>query len=414
MPERIPEGGPTQARTIARAILLALWLVVFGALTLTPQSTAHLDPNVAQLSACLICGARGTSDAVLNLLLLVPLGMLLNDLGWRPARVAGAALVLSAAIELDQHFIPGRFSNLGDVAWNTTGAWLGALLWCLRGRWLPGTGRDARRFRNFSVLIAPLVTFAFGWLMVPDWPAEPYWGQWTPDLGFMEQYKGRVLNARLDSFPLPSHQLPAHQQTRTMLMRDWTIEAALLKGPSPATLAPIVNIYDGKRQEVTMLGAIRQDLVYRERTRASRFRLDDPALWYPDALATAAVDDTVRVGVLRRGEHRCLMFNESEACPAFTPGRAWALVVPFHFWSTGARRGLDIAWMLLLLAPTGFWSERKREAAVSGAIAGLLLALAIAATRIVVPPWTEVAGAVLGLVGGYGLRMALGRWCLPT
>jgi glycopeptide antibiotics resistance protein len=402
-------SGPSRPWRTARTVLTAIWLVVVAALTLGPQPTGQRAPTIQQLSACLICGDRGTSDALLNLLLLAPLGFLWNDRGWRPLRVVGTALLMSASIELAQHFIPGRYSNLGDVVWNTTGAWAAAVLWSTRGRWLPGNARDAARLRNLAVAVAPLVTFAFGWLMAPAWPAEPYWGQWTPDLGFMEQYRGRVLEARLDSTPLSSHELPARQHTRNMLMHDWTMEAEVVKGPPPAALAPILNIYDGKQREVTMLGAIRQDLVYRERTRARRFRFDDPALWYPDALAGAAAGDTVNLKVVRRGRSRCLVVNGTEACPAFTPGRAWALLLPFRSLSSRVRESLDAAWVLLLLAPVGFWSVDTRRLAAAGLATAAGVALAVAMTRIVGPPWSEVVAAVVGLVAGHALRTSLTR-----
>jgi len=395
---------------VTRTVLAAIWLVVVAALTLSPQPTGHHGPALQLLSACLICGDRGTSDALLNLLLLAPLGLLLNERGWRPLRVVGTALLISASIEFAQHFIPGRYSNLGDVVWNTTGAWVAAVLWSARRRWLPGNAHDAARLRKLAILTAPLVTLMFGWLMAPDWPAEPYWGQWTPALGFMAQYRGSVVSARLDSTPLPSRRLPARQHPRSLLLRDWTIEAKVVKGPPTAGLAPIVNIYDGEQQEVTMLAALGEDLVYRERTRTRQLRFDDPARWAPGALSAVAPGDTMQVGVVRRGTSRCLVVNGSEACPAFTPGRAWALLLPFQPWPAWARESLDAAWMFALFLPVGFWSERRRDLVTSGTTAGLLLAVAVAVTRIVVPPWTEVGGAALGLIGGRCVRTAVGAF----
>ncbi len=389
-----------------RAVLALLWAAAVAGLTLTPQATVLREADLPQISACLVCGSRGTADAFLNLLLFLPFGILLRDRGWKLRHVAGLALALSTSIETSQHFIPGRYSNLADMLWNTTGAWVGAALWSLRARWLPGAGRDAARLRAFAVALPALATLAFGWLMKPVLPPEPYWGQWTPDLGFMEPYRGQVLEARLDSMGVPPGRFPPGAHPRRLLSGDWRLDARIVKGPPPTRLAPILNIYDGKRREVTMLGAVGQELVFRERTLATRVRLDDPALRVPGMLAGTPTGDTVAVGVMRRGGSRCLSVGGSERCPELTPGRAWALLLP-DSWSKGVRRSLDAVWMLLLLLPVGFWSERKRDAVTSGVAAGLLIGLAVAATRIGLPPWMEVGGAVLGVLVGYALRSAV-------
>lgn len=114
----------------ALVALCALWLLW---MTLRPQAlvTAELIPLAAPAVA------RGVSfgfliDKVGNVAVFAPLGAAaalaltgksrLTRL--LAATAAGAAL--SAAIELAQHFVPGRDSSLNDWLLNTLGAFIGA------------------------------------------------------------------------------------------------------------------------------------------------------------------------------------------------------------------------------------------------------------------------------------------------
>ena len=131
-----PEKTPTLAGVslvVWRRVALAAWFLVLVSLTLVPQPRLPVDRGLARISACLICGDRGASDAILNVLLFLPLGLLLEVPGWKARHVLVAAFVLSLSIEVLQVFVPGRYSNLGDVAWNTSGGWLGAFLGVRRG-----------------------------------------------------------------------------------------------------------------------------------------------------------------------------------------------------------------------------------------------------------------------------------------
>ncbi len=254
---------------------------------------------------------------------------------------------------------------------------------------------------------ASVVTFGFGWLLEPDWPKEPYWGQWTPDLGWMEQYSGSVVRATLDTIPIPPGRFPARESPRAILSENWTLDATAVKGTPPASLAPIVNVYDGEPREVLLVGALGEDLVFREHSRARLLRLDQPDLRLPGVMAQAAVGDTMHLQVMRRGGDRCLGFDGSTACPTFTPGRAWALLLYPEGVPGWMRTSADMLWAFLLLAPVGLWSERRSHLWVYGAATALLMGLAIAATRLAAPPATEVVAAVCGLLAGYATHFVV-------
>jgi VanZ family protein len=70
-------------------------------------------------------------DAGQNILLFFPLGFLLGShaglsRGRSPKQAACLCLLLSAAIEFAQAWIPGRFPSLSDVTFNALGGGLGA------------------------------------------------------------------------------------------------------------------------------------------------------------------------------------------------------------------------------------------------------------------------------------------------
>ena len=263
--------------------------------------------------------------------------------------------------------------------------------------------------------VASGTVLAFGLLMEPHLPKLPYWGQWTPDLGWMEQYQGSVVRARLDTMRIPPGRFPDRDDPRALLAGDWTLEAAVVKGPPPATLAPMVNIYDAERREVVLVGALREDLVFREWSRARLLRMDQPDLRLPGVMAAAAVGDTMHIVVRRRGGERCLELDGVSACPTFTPGRSWSLLLYPEGPPEWMRKGADLLWLALLVAPVGFWSERPRHLGVFGSATGLLIALAVAATRLTVPPAGEIVAAVLGLSAGYAIRLlAVGAPSAPV
>jgi len=92
-----------------------------------------------------LLGDRWLSDAILNVLLFVPLGAALGT-GLLPTRrLVLGAMVFSAGIESAQLFIPGRDASVPDVACNTMGAALGIALWRGRRRYLSPAGSPSGR-----------------------------------------------------------------------------------------------------------------------------------------------------------------------------------------------------------------------------------------------------------------------------
>lgn len=72
------------------------------------------------------------SDAILNLLVYIPFGLvgmlcLPGSVARRAVRVVGLAALLSALLELGQTYLPSRISSAADLGLNTLGALIGAL-----------------------------------------------------------------------------------------------------------------------------------------------------------------------------------------------------------------------------------------------------------------------------------------------
>ncbi len=131
-------------------------------------------------------------------------------------------------------------------------------------------------------------------------------------------------------------------------------------------------------------------------------------------MTAAAVGDTIHLRVARRGADRCLEVDGFSACPNLTPGRSWALLLYPEGLPAWMGKCADMLWIALLMAPVGFWSERRRHLGASGLAVGLLVGLAVAATRLAAPPASEVVAAVVGLLAGHAIRFAVGTHSAPN
>lgn len=125
---------------LVAALLLGLWLV--GALWLTlqpghPFPGQVVDDNLVPFHTLAIYFRNFGSGFWMrnlfgNLFLLLPLG-LLGPIAFPALRrwwlILPLALLISASIELAQHWIPARSADIDDVIVNVAGALLGYLLY---------------------------------------------------------------------------------------------------------------------------------------------------------------------------------------------------------------------------------------------------------------------------------------------
>lgn len=392
-----------------RLLVGGLWLAAVAALTLRG---AEIDPEqLAELqSACAICGTRGTADAILNMVLFLPLGLVLGG-GRRAllvALLAGGAV--AGGIELLQTILPGRHSSPADVVFNAIGAALGTRIHALA----------ARRVRTDAVIgpggsgwvwggaVGACFLIA-GVLLTPHPPDDDYWGQWMPDLGWMPQYDGVVLSAELNGRPMPWGRLDQEGPHRELLEGDWRLDGRIVVGPPPDAVSPILSIYDGHQREALLLGAHRDAIVFREWTIGKRLRFDAPDMRVPGAFGSLAPGDTTSIGASRTAGATCLRLGEVQRCGVgITPGRSWGFLLYVEGLDEPLRGLVDLLWLVGLFLPVGFFARGRWDLAGGAAagVGGLLFAPTL--TSMISGAWLELAaclvGVSLGRIGLWALR----------
>ncbi|MEX2048879.1 MAG: VanZ family protein [Gemmatimonadota bacterium] len=392
----------------ARRAALVGWAFALAWLTLTPVPRASGSDDEPMSTFCVVCGDRGTADAILNVALFMPLGLAFVRRR-RPLLTALAAgLGVSLGIELVQIAVPGRYPTFGDVVWNGLGAGAGTLALLELARHVAAP--SPRAGRAAALLVGGGLALA-GWLLGHAPTRATYYGQWTADLGHMPAYEGTLVSASLDGLAVPNTMFDESVRAPERIAEDWTLEARVVKGPPPPAVSPIVSVYDSAQAEILLLGAHGEDLVLRERTRAKAMLLDHPDLRLEGVLAAADGGDTVVLGARRQGDGRCLSVGNVERCGlGFTPGRTWGLLLYLEGPSEGARRVVDVGWLFALLLCVGALSGTARRSAVDGLLVAAAVAAAVGLTRLVVPPWWEIVGALTGLASGLLAVRAATAW----
>ena len=126
------------------ALLVGAWAAAVLVMTLRPGTGLGVRLNLVPI---LFDGPASAVDAVLNVGVFVPLGMLLALVAVRFRTVFVAALVLTLGIEVTQYISDlGRTADVNDVITNVLGACLGwAVVAGIRAPLGAGRAREARR-----------------------------------------------------------------------------------------------------------------------------------------------------------------------------------------------------------------------------------------------------------------------------
>ncbi len=371
---------PDIIRAWWRPALGVAWLLAVAFLTLQPAGM-RLEEFGRIPELCLFCGTRGAGDAILNVVMFVPLGLVLGGRSRSLGAIMLVGAALSTGIELGQVFVPGRSSSPADVLWNGLGAGLGGLVHARIAARVSGRARAGA----LPWLAALLLTLpVLGILATPAPTEDDYWGQWAPDLGHMPQYSGAVLEADLDGAPLLSGRIPEPGPHRALLEKDWTLSGRIEVGPAPRGVSPIVSIYDGQQREILLVGAHREDMVYRERRLAHDLLLEAPDVRVTDAFDDRADGDTVTIGARRANGILCLSLDATEWCGlGITPGRTWGYLLYLEGPPEWFRRLLDAVWLAMLFFPIGLFAGTRREAVIGGAVGVVALLATVAFTPLV-------------------------------
>jgi hypothetical protein len=113
---------PTVGRRTWVIAALGLWLVALLYMTVRPGS-GGVQINLVPV---LVDGPGSARDALLNVAVFLPFGMLLATVGVRILPVLGTALAISLTVEATQYLLNwGRTADVNDLLTNVAGAGLG-------------------------------------------------------------------------------------------------------------------------------------------------------------------------------------------------------------------------------------------------------------------------------------------------
>ncbi len=391
-------------RLLARLGLYASLTFILGA-TLFPSGS-----ELPEFVGCLVCGARGLSDALVNVLLFLPFGAALAALGRTGRRSIFYGFALSCAIELSQTVIPGRDPSLGDVCFNTLGTAAGQWLAWLANRWLAPTPRAAARLSLLAAGAALLVFGLTAHLVQPSLPARDFSAWYTADLPELDWYHGRVLRTTLGPIAFSPNRLPDPDVVRRLLLAGAPLEIDAVAGRSVRGLAPLFVIVDEDDEEVFLVGPDRGDLVLRYRTRAARWRLDQPDLRLRHAFAHVASGDTLHIGVRHDNGGYCLSLNQVARCGlGYSVGSGWTLLYYPRHLPIWISTGLEIAWVAGIAFPFGLWARRRPETVLAAALLTAALLVLPFLTGLIRTPPHQIAGGGIGVLLGAGLHAWLRR-----
>ena len=385
-----------------------LWLGVILGATLVP-----LEPSeTASPFLCVLCGYEElAADCILNVGLFLPLGAALRIAGWRPMRVVAVGSLLSVGVEAAQFFIPGRDSSLSDVVFNTLGTAIGVALAHSVSTWWRPERHRAEVLSIAGVLSAGSVLGLTGVLLGPAFPNDTYYGGWTPRLGHLEWYGGRVLQASLGGQVIPPGALAISSQVRQQLLSGAAIDVRGRAGPRPSGLAPLFTIADGHQREILLLGVDGDDIVYRYRTRAIASGFRGPEIRARGALRGIAWRDPLSVIVRPADSGYCFRVNSTEHCGlGFTVGVGWALIFGVQPGFLGLKPALNFGWLAALFFPFGLWARFGRAFVVAVLLSLGFLLILPSSIGLLPTPATELVGALAGFLAGWSSTKARGSF----
>lgn len=405
-------GGPrdpsgTRRTSRVRDAAGLIWLGGLVWLTLTPAG----GPVSRIVSVCLFCGDRGAADALLNVVLFVPFGLLAGArLGATFA--LGAGLALSAGVEAGQLFLAGRYTNVGDLVWNGLGAYVGGLSGpVLRARlegvygWLAPAA---------AVALPTLWVVAAGGLLHPT-PVDTHASLGAPASPAVSSTRA-VAHEPEARGQAPSTLRPGFASLELREGGGWSVTAEALRTPPDPGPSVIVAIHDAAGRPIRALGHDRRDLVLWERAPAEKLGFDRANHRLPRGFAghepgtplTMSASDGREDGV-------CLRVDARELCGlGVSPARTWTLLRAREHGSARLKAVVDVAWMATLTALVGLLGGSAR-ATLAWAGGFMLVLLAVPhATVLVAAGWAELAGVAVGVGVGVLSRPIVHSMLVPS
>ncbi len=363
-------------------------LVAILALTLRPNPQAAAAALQTPL-LCLVCGERGGTDVILNLLLFMPFAVALRLSGMSWGRTVLACAGISLLVEsLQFTIIAGRDASLSDLVTNTLGGAVGAMIAAPVGRAIVPDGDHATRL-TVGAAVAWLGMLALSaWLMGPWTPAgsrvSSHWAassEWSN-----KAFPGTVTAVQSAGFPLPPGPVSDSLARRLLLrLRQGRIELRvdLISGRLTAQNSRWIYFLRIGSAYAPRLSQDGGDLLLEVPVRALHFRFSAPTLRLRDGMPVApGIPVTITISEVKGFLSMVSSYRGRTFTLSVGPTQGWSLVDPF-----GLRLGPDVrlltgVWLGAWLVPLGYWGA-----------------------------WSRHRGAVLLLSIG---TVVLGLWLLPA
>jgi hypothetical protein len=400
----ISETAPQKSR-IARLVVLA-GLIVPCMATLTPG-----DAYESISGLCVICGDLGGVDAVLNVLLFVPLGFGLGLMRVSWWKAIGTCILLTVIIEsLQFRTVLGRDASAGDLITNSVGGALGITL----GRSWPALVKPGPGTR--AVLIAgalaawAAVSVITGYALQPRPGDPPFYGQLARERSTDPPYPGAVEHVQLGGIRIPDREVPGSAEIPAALRAGHAFTMRVTPREVPSWFSPIARVADRHDVEHALIAARGPDAVFRVRTNAAFLRFRPYAVGIRDALHPTSRAVTIS-GTFHRGNARLVVAGDigsRESDVVFGLASGWRLILPFNSVATGSalQNALDVLWFSLLIIPAAYWSTALtrgwRLVAVAAGLAAVMIGgvLLIDAAMALTPVLPDIVGVASGIAMG--------------
>lgn len=253
--------------------------------------------------------------------------------------------------------------------------------------------------------IAGLVVFGSGWLLRPD-PLPGNWQvQWAGAREGMDTFGGTVLVTAAGRNIMRPGAAAATGTASEILRRGGLLAIGAIAGEATERPAPLVTLFGPDGQEAMMVAVHGDDVLFRQRTRASSFKLHTPLMRAQGALAVVAPGDTLRMLTLAQGEDRCIQVQDQPFCGlGLTPGAGWLLLAGDDHGGRQPMPAVNAAWLALLLLPAGLMARPRVAAAILVAAVWYLVIRLPVDTVLQPAPATEAVAAAVGVLAGALLR----------
>jgi hypothetical protein len=403
------------------------WFLVGASIILICIATLTPQPGHSETSLfCIVCGSLGGVDAVLNVILFLPLGIGLALSGARSNRALFAILCFSAAIEVAQFLvISGRDAAVGDVLNNVLGGAIGFGLARAFDVWWNPSRRAATLLSSFWVACWLAIQLLVSYGLTPAFPSTRYYGQIARVFENMATFGGRVLSATIDTVSIPDYGFAKTRQLHDLLEHGAVVRAVVIPAGPTSRVAPIIRVADDSQRQIVLLGQDRADVVFGVHTGAENLRLRPPLFRvrgvFPSEGGPAGLrfSDTLDLGgryrpsgvdiqTASRHDAHSQHFEISSAL-------GWVLILPKQWYleDTPTELLLGFVWLATLLLPLGYWGylaagSPTGETQSRFVPAVGVLAIVLFAGLVLIPRPFGVAPASLGACLATAVGLAVG------